>query len=66
MSIKRNWLYTPEDLQAIASRVDEIVTAVAPDADDFRSSVSHGLAYLARDLKHKPTFELISGWVEGN
>ena len=40
MSIKRNWPYTPEDLQAIASRVDEIIAAVAPDNnlpdDDWR------------------------------
>lgn len=33
----------------------------APDADDFRSACSHGLAYLARS-GHKPTFDLISGW----
>jgi hypothetical protein len=33
-----------------------------PDADDFRSAASHGLAYLARELHHKPTFELLSSW----
>lgn len=33
-----------------------------PDADDFRSAASHGLAYLAREIKHKPTFDLISNW----
>lgn len=33
-----------------------------PDADDFRSAASHGLAYLARELHHKPTFELLSNW----
>lgn len=37
-----------------------------PDADDFRSSAAHGLNYLARELKHKPTFDMISGWVERN
>ena len=34
----------------------------SPDADDFRSAASHGLAYLARELHHKPTFELLSSW----
>lgn len=34
----------------------------AADADDFRSACAHGLAYLAREVKHKPTFELISEW----
>lgn len=37
-----------------------------PDADDFRSAASHGLAYLAREMKHKPTFELLTEWVERN
>lgn len=37
-----------------------------PDADDFRSATAHGLAYLARELKHKPTFQMISDWVEKN
>lgn len=37
-----------------------------PDADDFRSAAAHGLAYLARELKHKPTFELMTEWVENN
>lgn len=31
-------------------------------ADDFRSAASHGLAYLAREIHHKPTFELLSRW----
>lgn len=31
-------------------------------ADDFRSSAAHGLAYLAREVGHKPTFELMKGW----
>lgn len=35
-------------------------------ADDFRSACSHGLAYLARELKHRPTFEMIRNWTEGN
>lgn len=34
------------------------------DADDFRSACAHGIAYIARELKHKPTFDMISG--EGN
>jgi hypothetical protein len=38
----------------------------APDADDFRSATGHGLAYLARELKHKPTFELLTDWAEKN
>lgn len=33
-----------------------------PDADDFRSAAAHGIAYLARELHHKPTFELLSIW----
>lgn len=37
-----------------------------PDADDFRSAAAHGLAYLAKELKHKPTFELMTEWVENN
>ena len=35
-------------------------------ADDFRSACSHGLAYLAREVKHKPTFEMIRNWTERN
>lgn len=31
-------------------------------ADDFRSACAHGLAYLAREVGHKPTFDLIRGW----
>lgn len=34
----------------------------AADADDARSAIGHGLAYIARELKHKPTFDLISSW----
>jgi len=37
----------------------------APDADDARSAIAHGLAYLARE-GHTPTFGLISDWVERN
>ena len=33
-----------------------------PDADDFRSAAAHGIAYVARELHHKPTFELLSSW----
>lgn len=35
-------------------------------ADDFRSAAAHGLNYLARVVKHKPTFELIQDWIERN
>ena len=36
------------------------------DADDFRSAASHGLAYIARELGHKPTFNMITEWTERN
>lgn len=36
------------------------------DADDFRSAAGHGIAYLARVKKHKPSFALVQGWVEAN
>lgn len=35
-------------------------------ADDFRSACAHGVAYIARELKHKPTFDMISEWTEKN
>lgn len=38
----------------------------APDADDFRSSAGHGIAYLARVKKHRPSWDLIEGWTNGN
>lgn len=31
-------------------------------ADDFRSACGHGVAYIARVLKHKPTFDMITSW----
>lgn len=34
------------------------------DADDFRSAASHGIVYVARELKHRPTFEWLSKGVE--
>lgn len=34
------------------------------DADDFRSAVSHGIVYIARELKHKPTFEWLARGVD--
>ena len=34
----------------------------SPDADDFRSACAHGIVYVARELKHRPTFNLISEW----
>ena len=37
-----------------------------PDADDARSAIGHGLAYLAREVKHKPTFDMIQDWTERN
>lgn len=36
------------------------------DADDFRSAAAHGINYIARELKHKPTFDMISEWTEKN
>lgn len=36
------------------------------DADDFRSASAHGINYIARELKHKPTFDTISEWTEKN
>ena len=38
----------------------------ALDADDFRSSASHGLSFLAREVGNKPAYGLISTWVERN
>jgi hypothetical protein len=35
------------------------------DADDYRSSAAHALSYIARELKHKPTFDMIAGNGEG-
>ena len=32
------------------------------DADDFRSACAHGIAYIARELHHRPTWDLISSW----
>src|SRR5690606_7974447 len=40
-------------------------TLDSPDADDARSAISHGLAYLARN-GHKATYEMISEWNERN
>lgn len=34
------------------------------DADDVRSAASHGIVYIARELKHRPTFEWLSKGVE--
>lgn len=36
------------------------------DYDDARSATAHGLAYIAKVKRHKPTFDLISNWVERN
>lgn len=36
------------------------------DADDYRSAVAHGIAYVSRELKHKPTFDMVSSWGEEN
>lgn len=33
-----------------------------PDADDFRSAAAHSLAFLLREMRHKPTWDLVSGW----
>lgn len=39
---------------------------VAPDADDARSAMGHGIAYLAREVGNKPAYDLISTWIGGN
>lgn len=44
----------------------EAIGRTLPDYNDARSAVSHGLAYIARELKHKPTWELIQSWTEKN
>lgn len=36
----------------------------SPDADDARSAIGHGLSYLIREVKHKPTFQVLSEWSE--
>lgn len=33
-----------------------------PDADDVRSAMAHGIAYIMRELKHVPTFEMVSDY----
>lgn len=38
----------------------------SPDADDFRSACAHGINYIARELKHRPTFDMISAWGREN
>ena len=38
----------------------------APDADDARSAMGHGLAYLAREVGNKPAYDLVSNWIEEN
>ena len=37
----------------------------APDADDYRSAAAHALAYLMR-TGHKPTYNLVTEWIERN
>lgn len=36
----------------------------SPDADDFRSAAAHGIVYIARELKHRPTWDMIANWEE--
>lgn len=38
----------------------------SPDADDYRSAAAHGIAYLARELKNKAAFKLITDWTDAN
>lgn len=38
----------------------------SPDADDARSAIAHGLSYLARELRHEPSFRLMTEWTERN
>lgn len=35
-------------------------------ADDARSAIAHGLAYLVREKHHKPTFQLMKEWSDEN
>lgn len=35
----------------------------APDSDDFVSATGHAFAYAIKELKHKPTFDLVREWV---
>lgn len=35
-------------------------------ADDFRSACAHGINYIARELRHRPTFDMIAAWGEEN
>lgn len=37
-----------------------------PDSDDAMSATLHGIAYVMKTLKHKPTFDLISEWSENH
>lgn len=37
----------------------------AADADDFRSACAHGIVYIARELKHEPTWNMVSTWTGG-
>lgn len=37
----------------------------SPDADDVRSALAHGLAYLSR-TGHRPTYNMLSDWNERN
>lgn len=34
-----------------------------PDSDDFVSATGHAFAYAIKELKHKPTFDLVREWV---
>ena len=36
----------------------------APNADDARSAIAHGLTYIYRVLEHKPTYNLVSQWTK--
>lgn len=33
-------------------------------ADDFRSAAAHGVGYIVKELKHKPTWDLVRGYSE--
>lgn len=34
------------------------------DADDARSAIAHGINYLIREVKHKPSYQLVVDWLE--
>lgn len=44
----------------------KVIGSTRPNYDDARSATAHGLKWLATEGKHKPTYDLISDWLERN